>query len=75
LPIILKFSNRFKDLENDLKNYTKEKVKDRSKCNDVMAISKRKLGQHLIIETDSYSENRTFILTEFPTEVNVEGNL
>lgn len=73
--IILKFSNRFKDLENDLKKYIKEKVKECSKCNDVMAISKRELGQHLIIETDSFSENQTFILTEFPNEVNVEGNL
>jgi len=69
--IILKFSNRFKDLETDLKNYIKEKVKECSKCNDNMAISKRELGQHLIIETDSYSENRTFILTEFPTEVSI----
>lgn len=53
---------------------TKEKVKECSKGNDIMAISEWELRKHLIIETDSYSENRTFILTEFPTEVNVEGN-
>lgn len=35
--IILKFSNIFKDIENDLKKYTKEKVKECSKCNDIMA--------------------------------------
>lgn len=73
--IILKFSNRFKNLENDLKLYIKEKVIECSKCNDVMAISMKELSKHLIIETDSYSENRIFVLTEFPTEVNIGGNL
>lgn len=55
MPNILKFSNRFKDLENDLKKYSEEKFKECSNCNDVMAISKRELGHRLIIESDSYS--------------------
>lgn len=58
-----------------MKIFTDKKAIECSNCIDTMANSKKELGQHLIIETDCYTENKTFILTEFPTEINVKGNL
>lgn len=72
--IILRLSNGFESLENDLKNYSQEKFVECNECKN-LALRKKEFGQHLIIETDYYSEKQSYTLSEFPTEVNVDGTL
>lgn len=72
--IILKLSDAFGNLENDLKNYSQETYVECNKCKN-MALSKKEFGQHLIIETDCYSEKQSYTLNEFPAEVNIGRTL
>ncbi|KAL5237639.1 hypothetical protein ACI65C_005049 [Semiaphis heraclei] len=68
--IIVKLSNNFLNLQKDLKHYCKEITIECTECGH-NAVSKRKLHEHLFIETDMYEA--LTMLTDFPLEVEVNN--
>jgi hypothetical protein len=53
LLISLKLTNKFKNLEKDIKTYMTEKIMKCSDCNGIKKTALRSLGEHLFIEMDS----------------------
>jgi len=68
--IIVKLSNNFLNLQKDLKQYCKEITIECTECGH-NSVSKRKLHEHLFIETDMYEA--LTMLTDFPLEVEVNN--
>lgn len=70
-PLIsLKLTDKFNNLEEDIKTYTAEKTMNCTNCNGTKTTS-RSLREHLFIEVDFFSGEISYELQEFPDYIDI----
>lgn len=70
--IIVRLTDGFESLENNLHNYLNTREYECSECDGVIT-SSRFLNNHLFIETDVYADQRQFKLVNFPVNLKIHG--
>lgn len=70
--IIVRLTDGFELLENNLIDYLNKREYECSDCNGVIT-SSRFLENHLFIETDVFADQRQFKLVNFPENIKIHG--